>query len=144
MSVSCDPMDYSPSGSSVHGISQARILEWVAISFFKASSWPPLEFQLPTSAFAAPWASVAPCSDHGHLERLQFHGEKRNTYLLKVNLKSNKVSVLLCENQLKGSVLRTVCAELALLKGNLENMHPQTVHTAWGKFTLGPCLSPAR
>ena len=27
------PMDCSPSGSSVHGISQARILEWVAISF---------------------------------------------------------------------------------------------------------------
>ena len=29
----CDPMDYSLPGSSVHGISQARILEWVAISF---------------------------------------------------------------------------------------------------------------
>ena len=29
----CNPMDYSPPGSSVHGIFQARILEWVAISF---------------------------------------------------------------------------------------------------------------
>ena len=29
----CDSMDCSPLGSSVHGISQARILEWVAISF---------------------------------------------------------------------------------------------------------------
>ena len=29
----CEPMDYSPPGSSVHGIFQARILEWVAISF---------------------------------------------------------------------------------------------------------------
>ena len=29
----CGPMDYSLLGSSVHGISQARILEWVAISF---------------------------------------------------------------------------------------------------------------
>ena len=28
----CDPMDCSPLGSSIHGISQARILEWVAIS----------------------------------------------------------------------------------------------------------------
>ena len=28
----CDPMDYSSSGSSIHGISQARILGWVAIS----------------------------------------------------------------------------------------------------------------
>ena len=35
-----DPMDCRPSGSSVHGISQARILEWVAISFSNASSWP--------------------------------------------------------------------------------------------------------
>ena len=29
----CDPMDCSPSGSSVHGILQARILEWLAVSF---------------------------------------------------------------------------------------------------------------
>ena len=32
----CDPMDSSPPGSSVHGILQARILEWVAISFSNA------------------------------------------------------------------------------------------------------------
>ena len=35
----CNPMDWSLSGSSVHGISQARILEWVAISFSRGSSW---------------------------------------------------------------------------------------------------------
>ena len=29
----CDPMDYSTPGSSVHGIFQGRLLEWVAISF---------------------------------------------------------------------------------------------------------------
>ena len=34
------PVDCSPPGSSVHGISQARILEWGAISFSKGSSWP--------------------------------------------------------------------------------------------------------
>jgi len=33
-----DPIDYSPPGSSVHGILQAWILEWVAISFSKGSS----------------------------------------------------------------------------------------------------------
>ena len=33
-------MDYSPPGSSIHGIFQARVLEWVAISFSKGSSWP--------------------------------------------------------------------------------------------------------
>ena len=36
----CDPMDGSPPGSSVHGFSQARILEWVAISFSRSSSRP--------------------------------------------------------------------------------------------------------
>ena len=36
----CDPMDRSPSGSSVHGIFQARILEWVARPFSTGSSWP--------------------------------------------------------------------------------------------------------
>ena len=36
----CNPMDCSPPGSSVRGISQVRILEWVAISFSKGSSWP--------------------------------------------------------------------------------------------------------
>ena len=40
MSNSCDPMDYSPPGSSVHGILQARILEWVSISFSRGSSQP--------------------------------------------------------------------------------------------------------
>ena len=36
----CDPMDCSPLGSSVHGIFQARILEWVAISSSRGSSKP--------------------------------------------------------------------------------------------------------
>ena len=40
-------MDYSPPGSSVHGISQARVLEWVAISFSRGSS------------FADPWMEPA-------------------------------------------------------------------------------------
>ena len=35
-----DPMDCSPPGSSVHAILQAKILEWVVISFSRASSWP--------------------------------------------------------------------------------------------------------
>ena len=36
----CDPMDCSPPGSSVCGILQARILEWVAIPSSRGSSWP--------------------------------------------------------------------------------------------------------
>ena len=36
----CDHVDCSPPGSSVHGILQARMLEWVAISSSRGSSWP--------------------------------------------------------------------------------------------------------
>ena len=36
----CNPLDCSPPGSSVHGIFQTRILEWVVISFSRGSSWP--------------------------------------------------------------------------------------------------------
>ena len=39
-STLCDPMDYSLPGSSLHGILQARVLEWVAISSSRGSSWP--------------------------------------------------------------------------------------------------------
>ena len=36
----CDPMDCSLPGSSVHGTFQAIVLEWIAISFSRGSSWP--------------------------------------------------------------------------------------------------------
>ena len=36
----CNPMDYSPPGSSFHGILQERILEWVAILFSRGFYWP--------------------------------------------------------------------------------------------------------
>ena len=36
----CDPFDCSPPGFSVHGISEAETLEWVAISFSRGSSQP--------------------------------------------------------------------------------------------------------
>ena len=42
----CDPMNCSLPGSSVHGISQARILECVAISFSKGSFWPRDQIQV--------------------------------------------------------------------------------------------------
>ena len=43
-------MDCSPLGSSVHGISQARILEWVAISFSRRSSQPRDQVQVSHNA----------------------------------------------------------------------------------------------
>ena len=42
----CDPVECSPPGSSVHGILQARILEWVAIPFCRGSSPPWVRIQV--------------------------------------------------------------------------------------------------
>ena len=40
LSDSCDPMNYSLPGSSLHGILQAWLLEWFAMPSFRGSSWP--------------------------------------------------------------------------------------------------------
>ena len=55
----CDPMDFSPPGSSVHGILQARVLEWVAIPFPRGSSWPRDRTQVscPEVRFSTLWAT---------------------------------------------------------------------------------------
>ena len=60
----CEPVNYSLPGSSVHGISQARTLEWVAISFPRGSSPPrdtnlsllhwQVDFFLPLSHLGSP------------------------------------------------------------------------------------------
>ena len=52
-------MDYSSPGSSVHGILQARIPEWVAIPFFRGSSWPRDRTQVSCIAgsFFTAWAT---------------------------------------------------------------------------------------
>ena len=55
----CDPMDRSPAGSSVHGISEARILEWVTISFSRDSS-PPTDWTWISLLQADSWPTEPP------------------------------------------------------------------------------------
>ena len=58
-----DPRDFSPPGFCDHGISQTRILEWVAISFYKGASNPGIEpvspalqvDSLPLNDMGRPW-----------------------------------------------------------------------------------------
>ena len=59
----CHPRDYSPPGSFVHGILQARILEWVAISFPRISSWPRNQTQVSFIAgrIFTVWATKKQC-----------------------------------------------------------------------------------
>ena len=55
----CDAMECSPPGSSVHGILQARILEWVAFPFSRGSSWTKGWIQVShiTGRFFTVWAT---------------------------------------------------------------------------------------
>ena len=70
-----DPIDCSPTGSFVHGIFQARILEWFAISFSRGSSWPRIQTWVSciagrffivwaTREAVNGWPSLNPCSWH--------------------------------------------------------------------------------
>ena len=54
--ILCDPMGCSPPGSFLHGILQARKLEWVAIPFSRGSSWP--RDQTHVSCFAGSFFTV--------------------------------------------------------------------------------------
>ena len=55
----CNPLDYSPPGSSIHGNFQARILEWVAILFSRGSSQPRDKIQVShiVGRFITIWAT---------------------------------------------------------------------------------------
>ena len=70
----CDTMDCSLPGSSVHEILQARILEWVAIPFFRGSSWPRDWTRVSHAAgrFVAVWASFMLIAFPLWLVRLDF------------------------------------------------------------------------
>ena len=51
----CDSIDHSPPGSSVHGILQARILEWVAISSSRGSSQPRDQTRISQVSYTGRW-----------------------------------------------------------------------------------------
>ena len=76
----CSPMDCSPPGSSAHGISQARILEWVAISSFRRSLWPRVWTHISCSPcigrqilyhYLGTVQPPSPTSDDSHRSKLQ-------------------------------------------------------------------------
>ena len=70
----CDPMDCSPPGSSVHGIFQARIRKWVAISLSRASSWP--RDQIPISCVVGRFFTTEPPVKHTAID-----DQKANWYV---------------------------------------------------------------
>ena len=102
----CNPMGCSPEGSSVHGILQARILEWVAISFSRESSDPGIQSASPTSPTGKEtgalhcrwilyhWATIFPLSVNRLTSPIKRH--RVAEYILKTTKqKSNRMHILL-------------------------------------------------
>ena len=76
----CNPMDCRPPGSSVHGIVQARILEWIAISFSRGSSRPRYQTWVSRTAgrLFTVLAHQGGCLVMVHLHMMQVTREARN------------------------------------------------------------------
>ena len=77
----CDPVGCSSPGSSVHGISQARILEWVAIPFSRGSSWPRYQ-------------TLVSCIPGRFFYHLSYWG---NPQVIKVNINNIKSPLICCD-----------------------------------------------
>ena len=69
----CNPMDSSPPGSSILGTSQARILEWVAISFFRGSNLHLLHWQADSSFDRVIGCYIKVCVFHSHSSSFLFY-----------------------------------------------------------------------
>ena len=78
----CNPMDYSPPGSSVHGVFQARILECIVISFSRGSFWPRDQTHVSCVSYIGRWV----------LYQLSHRGSSKNNYALFIINKRKKNS----------------------------------------------------
>ena len=86
--ILCNLIDYSPPGSSVHGIFQARILEWVVIPFSRGSSWPRdgTWVSCITSRLFCIWATKEAFSIKTKHKSKNQHFAKRKKWLLRLFL----------------------------------------------------------
>ena len=88
----CSPMDCSLPGSSSHGIFQARVLEWVAISFSRGSSWPRDRTQVSPTAgrcFTV-WATREAQTD---TKEKCFHWYERKSFLFLLYFYTNVIAI---------------------------------------------------
>ena len=101
-----DPMDCSLPGSSVHGIFQAIVLEWIGISFSRGSSQP------------RDWTRVSRSVDR----HFNIWATKKNDNtlltLIHFQLSSDKASIIIaCKNSIKGSIMAV----------NINSFFPSTI-----------------
>ena len=97
VSNSCDSMNCSPPGSSVHGISQTRILEWVAISFSRGSYRPrdPIQVSCLAGEFftAEPPGKPIPCWGVGRTGQSQSPCLRIKTLVKKADSRFNSRTI---------------------------------------------------
>ena len=74
----CNPVDCSPPSSSVHGISQARILEWVAISSSRGSSPPSDHICISCNWILYHWASGETQNTHTHWHTNEYKWNRKS------------------------------------------------------------------
>ena len=95
--ILCDPMDCSLWGSSIHGIFQARVLDWVAVSFSRGSHWPKDWTQV---------SSIASCLSHqgsSSYKGSPVGGERLVNSMLNI-----------CCNSCNGTILQVVARDSSL------------------------------
>ena len=88
----CDPTDGSPVGSSVSGILQARIPEWVAISFSNARKWKAKVKSLSRAQLlATPWTAAYNILE-GHKMKIIMKSDTLNYIILKHLSNTNDIN----------------------------------------------------
>ena len=99
----CNPVDCSPPGSSIHGILQSRILEWVVIFFSRGSFWPkdPTQVSWITSRFFTVWVTKEALTSWqiegekgGSSDRLYFLGLQKSLWMVTAAMKLKEICSL--------------------------------------------------
>ena len=139
----CDPLDGSPPGSPVPGILQARILEWVAISFSNAWKWKvkvkslsrvwlcdPMDCSLPGSsvhgifqARALEWGAIA-FSEHSH--------EKTNIYLNAFLVNTREENISYIASRFKQLRVRWICKKDKVNTVRVQWASQEEIPCGWG------------
>ena len=118
----CDPMDCNLSGSSVHGIFQARILKWVAIPFSRGSSQPRNWTHISCLA-----VDSLPLSHHTHTQSKRERNRKLYKTVNKPSLQfwklakaDNKLKTIFLEFLVKNSTLLPACLRFLPLTSSFQ------------------------
>ena len=87
----CDPMDCSLPASSIHGIFQARVLEWVAISFSRGSSQPREDLGFPAGLLHCRQTLYIWATKEEHIKKQRHYFANKDPYSLSYGFFSNHV-----------------------------------------------------